>query len=556
MDSQAPNVDTQPPHVDTQAPHMDSQPPLVNTQAPHMDSQLPHEDTQAPHMDSQRPHAGSQVRKMIGPLFQMFPAPNALAAAEGPDVQQLESLLQPLGLFRKRARMLVQFSKEYIEKEESSFASSVSKEYLEKEMRKQVGKTGTGSDWWTHPDELHGIGKYAADAYQLFCRGEWQQVQPEDKDLKQYLRWLEGTDGFGSGLERESLASVLGDPTPPSSSDQVGCIETQTVGSRQYPGSTSQRKRYKVNVKTQPKGVAPKDVELPTPTVVKRQRIGSTSQRKRSKVNVEAQPKGVAPTDFELPTPTVVKRQRTGRSGQRKTSQVDVETHSKGLAPTDFELLSPSLVHSSTPSGACEEAAPPQSSSPRFMGSKSDRTLGALLRKDAPTDFELLSPPNIEHSLTPDSACEEAAPPLSSPHFTGVQSEANQRISSKSVWMPQKLQAVRLLLRRKPGRLPESQPGTTLGLREPPGGSSRDNKFETSMSRRLEALFGPGEALQGTAIEEGALVNEARRPVAMWDLHPFSITSTHKRIPTSPFSMSLTADAISTASAKSQCSYS
>lgn len=57
---------------------------------------------------------------------------------------------------------------------------------------------------WTCPTELHGIGKYAADAYYMFCRGLWREVDPLDKDLKRYKEWLGSTGGLGAGLQRAS----------------------------------------------------------------------------------------------------------------------------------------------------------------------------------------------------------------------------------------------------------------------------------------------------------------------------------------------------------------
>ena len=61
--------------------------------------------------------------------------------------------------------------------------------------------------------QLHGIGQYATDAYFMFCRGDWRKVQPLDKDLLKYHAWLEGTDGHGSGLQRESF-SMEPNPEP------------------------------------------------------------------------------------------------------------------------------------------------------------------------------------------------------------------------------------------------------------------------------------------------------------------------------------------------------
>ena len=53
---------------------------------------------------------------------------------------------------------------------------------------------------WRCPSELYGIGKYAADAYAIFCQGRWRETKPEDKDLARYRDWLEATGGLGTGL--------------------------------------------------------------------------------------------------------------------------------------------------------------------------------------------------------------------------------------------------------------------------------------------------------------------------------------------------------------------
>ena len=56
---------------------------------------------------------------------------------------------------------------------------------------------------WRTPTELHGVGRYGADAYFMFCRGAWRAVAPEDKDLARYHAWLLGTGGEGTGLARD-----------------------------------------------------------------------------------------------------------------------------------------------------------------------------------------------------------------------------------------------------------------------------------------------------------------------------------------------------------------
>ena len=111
----------------------------------------------------------NQVRKVIWELFRIACTPEAAVAA---DTSAIEALIQPLGLFRKRAVALQTMSREYLEKD------------------------------WESPEELYGLGKYAADAYFIFCRGLWREVQPEDKDLLKYKDWLESTGGLGTGLTR------------------------------------------------------------------------------------------------------------------------------------------------------------------------------------------------------------------------------------------------------------------------------------------------------------------------------------------------------------------
>ena len=115
----------------------------------------------------------NQVRSVIWKLFDLIP--NAQAAVEA-DETEIEAIIQPLGLFRKRSKAIKRFSQEYLEKD------------------------------WESPDELHGIGTYAADAYAIFCIPDaWRKLEPEDKELKLYVKFLKDTDGLGSGFSREPI---------------------------------------------------------------------------------------------------------------------------------------------------------------------------------------------------------------------------------------------------------------------------------------------------------------------------------------------------------------
>ena len=43
---------------------------------------------------------------------------------------------------------------------------------------------------WQEPSEFHGCGKFAADSWRIFCRGQTSPKGVEDATLKRYLRWL------------------------------------------------------------------------------------------------------------------------------------------------------------------------------------------------------------------------------------------------------------------------------------------------------------------------------------------------------------------------------
>ncbi|KAI6684106.1 hypothetical protein NL676_030019 [Syzygium grande] len=104
---------------------------------------------------------GKQTSQYLDALFKEYP--DATKAAEA-SVETLESIIQYLGLKRKRARMIMQMSREYLDES------------------------------WTHVTQLHGVGKYAADAYAIFCTGKWKEVNPLDHKLQhywEYLWWLE-----------------------------------------------------------------------------------------------------------------------------------------------------------------------------------------------------------------------------------------------------------------------------------------------------------------------------------------------------------------------------
>eukprot|EP00435_Cladocopium_sp_Y103_P033078 s1240_g8.t1 len=114
------------------------------------------------------------VDRMLPEFLAICPGPQGLLDT-APEV--LHRIFQPLGLHRKRARMLRRFSEEYMEAEREAEGDFIP---LERVRR------------------FHGVGKYASDAYEIFVLKQISTVQPTDVYLRWYreaaLNTLEGND--------------------------------------------------------------------------------------------------------------------------------------------------------------------------------------------------------------------------------------------------------------------------------------------------------------------------------------------------------------------------
>ena len=98
-----------------------------------------------------------QVEPMISRFFDLFPTPESVVDG---DEDTLRSLLRPLGLVNRRIKTIKRFSEEFVTKR------------------------------WTAAKELYGCGKYADDAYRIFVKGEWSDVEPNDHALNDYHNFL------------------------------------------------------------------------------------------------------------------------------------------------------------------------------------------------------------------------------------------------------------------------------------------------------------------------------------------------------------------------------
>jgi len=91
-------------------------------------------------------------------FFDRWPSAKQASCARFDDVHEL---VKNLGLGERRAKTLIKMSSDYLSWE--------------------------GSE----PKDLHGVGEYAAAAYEIFCRHNWAGIpEPKDGALKNYWKWV------------------------------------------------------------------------------------------------------------------------------------------------------------------------------------------------------------------------------------------------------------------------------------------------------------------------------------------------------------------------------
>eukprot|EP00898_Chlorokybus_atmophyticus_P008165 jgi/Chlat1/834/Chrsp104S01175 len=112
--------------------------------------------------------SGKVVHQVIWNLFKIAPTPEATVKLP---VETISEVIRPLGLYNIRAKSIKRMSEDYIKRD------------------------------WTSVLQLHGVGKYASDAYNIFCEGRWREVDPDDHMLNKYHEWLKQTDGYGCGYQ-------------------------------------------------------------------------------------------------------------------------------------------------------------------------------------------------------------------------------------------------------------------------------------------------------------------------------------------------------------------
>jgi methyl-CpG-binding domain protein 4 len=88
-------------------------------------------------------------------FFEKYPSAYAAAKAVPEEMSQI---IKTLGFYTRRANSIIRMSRDYIDIK------------------------------WTKPSELHGIGQYAEDSYNIFVNHDLT-VKPSDKILMKYMEW-------------------------------------------------------------------------------------------------------------------------------------------------------------------------------------------------------------------------------------------------------------------------------------------------------------------------------------------------------------------------------
>jgi methyl-CpG-binding domain protein 4 len=93
------------------------------------------------------------VKSVLPEFLEKWPDADSAAMA---DVEEIEEIIRPLGMYRVRAKRLKRMSQDYLT--------------------------------WDHDNAkmLYGIGKYGSDSYEIFFKQNYA-VEPTDKELKRYL---------------------------------------------------------------------------------------------------------------------------------------------------------------------------------------------------------------------------------------------------------------------------------------------------------------------------------------------------------------------------------
>lgn len=135
-----------------------------------------------------------QVDVVMHSFLQQWPTAESVAAA---NVDEISTVIAPMGIRNRRARGIVQFSKDYLELLKSRVDQGETK------------KPSKGASFHLSEDEIkrfYNCGQYVSDAYRIFIQRDWT-TNSTDHALEGYVEWKRALGSLKGTSSRLSSAT-------------------------------------------------------------------------------------------------------------------------------------------------------------------------------------------------------------------------------------------------------------------------------------------------------------------------------------------------------------
>lgn len=135
-----------------------------------------------------------QVDVVMHSFLQRWPTAESVAAA---NVNEISTVIAPMGIRNRRARGIMQFSKEYMELLKS------------KVNQGETMKPSKEASFHLSEDEIkrfYNCGQYVADAYRIFINRDWT-TNSADHALEAYVEWKRGLKSLKGTTSRLSYST-------------------------------------------------------------------------------------------------------------------------------------------------------------------------------------------------------------------------------------------------------------------------------------------------------------------------------------------------------------
>jgi hypothetical protein len=131
-----------------------------------------------------------QVDLCMHLFLERWPTAEAVTVA---DIEEISTVIAPLGIRYRRARGLVRFCQEYLKLLETKQNSNSN----EMQLDGRSASTKEDPSFHLSREEITGLyhcGAYAADAYGIFIQRNWAESNPSDHALRAFVNWKRGIE--------------------------------------------------------------------------------------------------------------------------------------------------------------------------------------------------------------------------------------------------------------------------------------------------------------------------------------------------------------------------